>query len=140
MNAKRSTPAAISVVGMIAVLGIAWALDVLMTYLGKRNAQTFTLPYVIIWAQSLIFVVIAALMLLLFWYVLRAPHNGWIATLYLIAGAYFAFLPVLYLMPAFGLWMPRLVASAALAPRGYTMISGAFVAVTGLLSLLLPRK
>lgn len=113
MNAKRSTPAAISVVGMIAVLGIAWALDALM----------------------------AVPLLLLFWHVAtRAPRNGWIAAFYVIVGLYFAFFPVIYFLPPIGNWMPQFAYYMTESPAMITFRSGAFIATTGLFSLVLPRR
>ena len=141
MNRNCKYPGVFSVVGLIAVLGITRGLDAFMAYLGQRNAQTFTLPYVILWTQALSSLLLAALLLLLFWFVLiHAPRNVWIAALYLLVGLFFGFFQVLYFVPAIGGWMPRFFYGLLLSVNSYTILAGSFIAFIGLFMLILPCR
>ena len=141
MNRSRNHLGVISVVGLIAVLGITGGLDAFMAYLGRPNAQTFTLPYVILWTQALSSLLLAALLLLLFWFVLtRAPRNVWIAALYLLVGLFLGFFQVLYFIPAIGGWMPYLFYGLLLSATSHTILAGSFIAIIGLFMLILSRR
>ena len=75
-NRKGNLHGVYSVIGLIIVLGIAIASDLLMTSLAQRNAETFSLTSIILWSYILIALLLAAVSLLLFWFVLnRAPKN-----------------------------------------------------------------
>ncbi len=141
MNRSRNYPAAVAVIGLIMVLGIAYGLDALMAFLVRRNSQTFTLSYVILWSRVFGSLVLAAALLFLFRFVLdRAPRAAWIAALYLIVGLFFALFPVLYYVPALGSWMPQSLIRVLFSLSSYTFLTGSFIAVTGLFMLILPRR
>ncbi len=141
MNRSQSTVGAISVIGMLVVLGIAGGLDVLLTHLGKVSAQSFSPLYVLPWAYSLSFLLMAALLLLLFWYVItQAPRNGWVAALYLVVGLFFAFYLQLYFWPPVGERMPVFLTTMALSISMLTIRAGSFIASMGLFMLILPRR
>ncbi len=141
MNRTRNYGRLISVVGMIAVLGVAAGLDVLMAFLGRRNAQTFALSYVILWIHVLSFLLLAALLLLLFWFVLnRAPRSTWIAALYVLVGLFFAFFQVVYFSPPIGAWIPHFLSAVVISATSYTILAGSFIAIIGLLMLILPGR
>ncbi len=138
MNQRRDEPAAFSIIGLIIVLGMAWGLDDIMAALARRNAQTFTLPYLILWSHVLGSLLLAAALLLLFWYTLnRAPRRAWLAALYVLVGLFFALFPVLYFVPAIGGWMPVFFVAPMTALNSYTTMAGSFIAFTGLLMPLL---
>ncbi len=141
MNRSRMSPAALAVIGLIVVLGIAYGLDALIALLIRRTSQTFTLSYVILWSHVCGALVLAAALLLLFWFVLnRVPRSAWIAALYLIVGLVFALFPVLYYVPAIGSWIPTFFVVVLTSMPRYTILAGSFIAITGLFMLILPRR
>ena len=141
MNRSRNHVGVFSIVGLIAVLGITFGLDAFMAYLGQRSAQTFSLTYVILWTRALSSFLLAALLLLLFWFVLtRAPRSVWIATLYLLVGLFLGFFQMLYFVPAIGGWMPRFFYGLLISATSYTILAGSFIAIIGLFMLVLPRR
>ena len=141
MDRNPKYPDVYSVVGLVAVLGITWGLNAFMAYLGRHNAQTFTLPYLILWAQSLSSILLAVLLLLLFWFVLtHTPRNIWIAALYLLVGLFFGFFQELYFVPAIGGWMPYFFYGPLLSATSPTILAGSFIAIIGLFMLILPRR
>jgi len=141
MNRNHKNLGLFSVVALFAVLGVSWGLDAFIAYLVQRNGETFTLPYVILWTKALSFLLLAVLLLLLFWFLLTvAPRNVWIATLYLLIGLFFGFFQVLYFIPAIGGGMPRFFYDLLLSVNSYTILAGSFLAVIGLFMLILPRR
>ena len=141
MSRIRISAAVISVIGMFVALGIAWGLDALMVYLGRRNAQTGALPYAILWARTLSFFLLAGVLVSLSWFVIeRAPRNNWIGALYLLVGSFFGLFLLLYFIPAIGEWMPYFLYGPLLSATSYTMLAGSFIAVIGLSMLILPRR
>ncbi len=141
MNRRRDYPAVLSVVGLIVVLGIIGGLDALMAFLRHRNLETFTPVSVIFWSQTLIALLLAALLLLLSWFVLqRARRNAWIAALYLLIGSFLVLSPQLYFTPALSYWIPEFVFASVILPGSYLFVAGGFVAMIGLFSLVLPSR
>jgi hypothetical protein len=141
MNRNNKNSGGFSVAGLFVVLGITWGLDALMAYLDQRNGETFALPYVILWTKALSSILLAALLLLLFWFVLtRAPRNVWVAALYLLIGLFFGFFQVLYFIPAIGGWTPRFFYVLVQSVNSFTILAGSFIAIIGLFMLVLPRR
>ncbi len=141
MNRSRVSPTALAIIGLIIVLAIAYGLDALMVFLARRNSQTFTLSYVILWSRVFGSFLLAAALLFLFRFVLdRAARAAWIAALYLIVGLFFALFPGLYHVPALGSWMPQTLVRVLFSLSSYTFLAGSFIAVTGLFMLILPRR
>ncbi len=139
-NRNRKYIGLFSVVGLIVVLAIAWGLDALLTYL-RHLGPTLALFTVVLWAQPLGSLLLAALLLLLFWFMLtRAPRNVWIAALYLLVGLYLTFFLLLYYVPAIGSWLPPVFYGMLLSVNSYTSLAGSFIAVIGLFMLILPRQ
>ncbi len=143
MNQKYNYYGIYSIVGLFVVLGVALGFDFLMDFLRRRNGQTFSLTFVVLGAYPLTALFLAAISLLLFWFVLnRAPRNVWIALLYLIIGLFISLYPILYFTPAFGglfYQFPRLN-NILLTPLSYIFSAASFIAITGLFALILPRK
>ena len=128
------------VAGLLVVLGAAWGLDAVMKFLQYVNAQTFSLPLVILWSYTLAGLCLAALLLLQFWFMLvKAPARAWVFMLYLLVGAFIVFYPSLYLTPGLAGWLPDLPAFAY-SNTMYLFTAGGFVAITGLFGLILRRK
>ncbi len=139
-NPSRGYLGGLSVIGLIVVLAIAGGLDALLTYL-RHLGPTLALFSVVLWAQPLGSLLLAALLLLLFWFALtRAPRNVWIAALYLLVGLYLAFFLLLYQIPAIGSWLPPAFYGVLLSVNSYTSLAGSFIAVIGLFMLVLPRR
>ena len=85
VNPKHDYSSVFSIIGLLIVLGVARGFDALMAYLAKRNAQTFTLPYVIMWSSVIIILFLAAILLLLFWFVVeRTSRESWVAIIFLL--------------------------------------------------------
>ena len=141
MYQKRNYYGVYSIFGLIVVLGMALGFDFLMDFLAHRNAVTFSLPFVIMWSYTFPALFLAAVLLLLFWFVLnRAPRNVWVALIYLIIGLFIVVYPILYFTPAFaGLFyhFSRLN-NILLSPHSYIFLSGCFIAITGLFALIFP--
>ncbi len=140
-NAVRRHEGLISILGLVAVLTIARGLDAILEALRRRNAVTFDLPYAILWSQTVIALVLAALLLLLAWFViLRAPRNPWISALYLLAGSLLVLGPQIYFTPALAVWIPEFLFTSVASRGSYLFTAGGFIAVIGLLSLSVPQR
>ncbi len=138
MNGTRRGTNAFAIGGMLAVLVIARGLDALRLYFGRPSAPTFN-PYAMIWSQSLGPLLLAALLLWLFWFVVnRVRPSAWVAAVYLLVGLPLAFALVLY-FPPFGIAWPYFL-TAVLSTSSYTTLAGSFIAITGLFMLILPRR
>ena len=142
MNTKQSATGILPVVGMIVVLALARGFDALMSYLTRRNAQTFSLTSVIFVAYLFIILILAALLLFLFWLVLRqSPRKVWVSIVFLVTGLFFAASPALYFLPVFcclshgleTLFFPQT------AFTSYMVLSSGFLAMMGLFGLILPK-
>ena len=135
MSVKPNNPVLVSIAGLVGFLGIAWGCDGLMQFLRYRNAQTFSLNYVIFWAYALIALVLAAAWLLLAWVVLvRLPGNFWVSLVYLLVGLFIVAYPALYYTPVLCCGLPDIQA-IQLAPSMYLYSSAGCVAVIGLVGL-----
>ncbi len=142
VNPKHNYSGIFSIIGLILVFGIARGCDALVAYLAHRNTQTFSLTYVIMWAHVVINLVLAALLLYLFWFVFsRTPRKAWVSIIFLLIGLFFVASPILYFTPLFCCLSPQL--ESLLFPptlyASYTFLSGGFVAIMGLFALILPR-
>lgn len=139
MSRNRKYLGVLSVIGMIAVLGVAGGLDALLAYFGRPSAPAFN-PWASLYSQALGSLLMAALLLLLFWFVLvRAPRNAWVAAVYLIVGSFLAFSTVLYYVPAIGSWWPVFFTSI-LSATSHMIVAGGFIAMMGLFMLVLPGR
>jgi len=126
-----------SICGLIVVLGLGWGCDRLMQFMRYVNTQTFSLNITILWAFALVAVLLPAAWLLLAWFVLiRAPRNIWVSLIFLLCGSIIVASPVLYFTPGLGLWLSTIL---QVDPTTYLFSSGGFVAVLGVLGLILRR-
>ena len=140
MIRKSGYPLVVSLIGLIAVLGIAWGLDALIQYLNNRNQVTVSLSLLITWCLALFALLLAAIWLLLAWFVLsQAPRNIWISLVFLIVGLFIVTYPALVFTPLFCCWVPY-IGPLQLSGTKYLFSSGGFVAIIGLFRLILPNK
>ncbi len=140
-NRNRKYIGLFSIVGLIVVLAIAWGLDSFIAYLAPRLPRLAPRSCAGPCTLALISLLLAALLLLLFWFVLiSAPRNVWIAALYLLVGLFLAFFRVLYFVPAIGSWMPPSLYYPLLSATSSTVLAGSFIAIIGLFMLILPRR
>ena len=141
MHRNRSYLGAFSVVALVAVLGVIWGVDAFMAFLRRPNAEPFFSPFIFIWVQSLINLLLAALLLLLFWFVLdRVPRNVWVAVIYLLTGLFIVFSQEIYFVPALAWLIPRFMLGSILSFPSYLLLAGGFVAIMGLFILILPGR
>ncbi len=145
MNRSRNVLGLLSLIAAVALLALTWGLDALMEYIRHRFAQTFDLALASagIWIQTLSTFLLAALLLLLFWFVLtRAARNVWVAMLYIPIGLFFGFFRLLYSWPATaaGLPAPPIAVYGLLEAGSNTVLAGSFIAVIGLFMLILRRR
>jgi hypothetical protein len=140
MIRKSIYPGLVSIIGLIAVLGIAWSFDAFMQFLNHRNAVSFSLSPVIIWSFALIALLLAVILLLLAWFVLiQAPRNVWVSLVFIVIGLFIVIYPALVFTPALCCWMPY-IGLLQLSLTRYLFSSAGFVAIIGLLNLVLPRR
>jgi glucan phosphoethanolaminetransferase (alkaline phosphatase superfamily) len=115
-----------------------------MTSLVHRNAETFGTfsPTFFLWFYVLIALLLAAVSLLLFWFVLNRGHrNIWVAAIFLLTGLFIVTYPILYYTPAFGGLFYKLqqLNDILISPHSYIFSLGGLIAATGLFALILPR-
>lgn len=133
MKTSTITKSIISLLGVIAVLALAYGIDVLIGSLKVTNAQTFRLNLVIVLTYPLTQLAMALSLLTLFWYLdVRAPQRRIVSFIVLLVGLGSLFYGIqdviLHILPA----VRFLTATGALA------WSSAFVAFMGLWGLLRP--
>jgi hypothetical protein len=111
-----------------------------MEFLSLRNSQTFSLTGVIFWSYLLIALLLAAILLLLAWFVLsQASKSVWISWVFLLVGLFILIYPALVYIPGFCCWVPY-IGPLQLSGTKYLFSSGGFVAIIGLFRLILPNK
>ena len=138
MIRKSGYPLVVSLIGLIAALGIAWGFDALIQYLNNRNQVTVSLSLLITWCLALFALLLAAIWLLLAWFVLsQAPRNIWISLVFLIVGLFIVTYPALVFTPLFCCWVPY-IGPLQISRTMYLFSSGGFIAIIGLLNLVLP--
>ncbi len=143
MNRRQDISAAYSILGLVVVVAIAVGLDTLATSL--INPTTFpplaAMLLIFIGTHVLASLLWAAALLLLFWFVLtRAPRNPWIAVLFLLVGLYIASGQVLFPIPLLTGWWPWFFKEAIDSRTSYTALSGSFIAIMGLFMLIVRRR
>ncbi len=141
MNRNRNHPGVFSVIGLIVVLGITGGLDAFIAFLHHRNRELSSLFYAFFffWSQTLIALLLAAILLFLSWFVLyRARRSIWVAVLYLLTGLYIVLTPEIYFTPALSDWMPQWIFNTVVLPDSHMYVAGGFIAILGLFSLILP--
>ncbi len=136
MTQRHRSTQIIPLAGMIIVLLLAFGLDQVILFLREENARTFTLAYALLWVYVLANLVLAVCVLVLFWLAaVRGERSKPVAVIFLIIGLLMLLAPVLYFTPAFA----SLNLTYYLSPDKLLYQAGGFVAVIGLLSLILPR-
>lgn len=142
MNRSRNALGFLSALGLIGLLAIARGLDAFSLYARQHMALLVNPPYdLILWTPALSSLLLAAVLLLLFWFMLtRAPRNVWIAAVYLLVGTFVAFARVLYFVPAISGWVPPSLYAPVVSPASYTALTGSFIALIGLFMLVAPPR
>ena len=140
MNRKTNYHGVISIVGLIVLLGMALGFDVLATFMGHNIIFTFPWgAYIWMWSSTLTDLLLAAVSLLLFRFVInQAPRNVWVGLIFLLTGLFFAAYPILYYIPNFLPALPPSLATLLATPRSYISYSGGLIAMMGLFTLVLP--
>jgi hypothetical protein len=141
MHEGRNSFGWLAAAGLIVVLVIARWLDNFAAY-ARQHVALVHPPYdLILWTPAFSSLLLAALLLLLFWFALtRAPRNAWVAALYLLVGLFLAFSRALYYVPVISGWVPTALYAPVVSPVSYTALAGSFIAMIGLLMLILPRR
>ena len=126
---------------LICLLALAFGIEKLNEALLQRNAVTFSVTYVVFWAQFLGKILVIGAILLVFWLMqIQRRRTAWVGLVYMVVGLYFSAFIILYyagLTPdRFWNGVPLLVFS--IESPFYWACSGIFV--IGLLSLLTPGK
>lgn len=142
MNRSHDYLGLLSAAGLIVLLVVARWLDTFAAYVRRHMALLVNPPYdFILWTPALSSLLLAALLLLLFWFTFtRAPRNAWIAALYLLVGLFLSFSRVLYFVPAVSGWVPPSLSAPLVSPASYAALTGSFIAIIGLFMLILPRR
>ena len=135
MIRKFPYPVIVSIVGFFVVLGIAWGSDTISRFYNLNNMEPHVLNFIYLWFYPLITLLLAAILLILAWFVLiQAPRNVWISLFFLVTGLFLVFYLALYYIPALG------VPSIDVLLNTHTSFlnsSGGFIAIIGLLTLVL---
>ncbi len=143
MNRRQNTLGALSILGLVVVVAIAVGLDTLAMSLTNPTAfpPLSVMLLIFIGTHMLASLLLAAALLLLFWFVLTGvPRNSWIAVLFLLVGLYIGSAQALYFVPLLSSWWPPFLERAINSRTSYTGLSGSFLAITGLFVLILRRR
>jgi len=141
MKSNVITSIVLPVTGLFVVLALALGCDIWVQTLRTMNSRTFSLGASLFLSYSFTSLLVAGGLLSLFWIlVTKSGRNIGAGVLYLVVGLFIVFNVSLYfLLPALDklhfLFIPDL-----LQPPSYMFITGGFVAVTGLILMLLPKK
>ncbi len=123
---------------MAGELFIAYDLDTWREVLRQQNALTANLTTIVLWSYSISYLLMAAALLSLFaWMMYRQQRSKWVAWIYIVVGLFFCAFPVIYFSPAAWLVTPFIAASSF---PTYLPTAGAFIAITGLALLVIPRR
>jgi hypothetical protein len=135
MIRKFPYPVIVSIVGFFVVLGIAWGSDTISRFYNLNNMEPHVLNFIYLWFYPLITLLLAAILLILAWFVLiQAPRNVWISLVFLVTGLFLVFYLALYFIPELGLPSIDVLLNTH---TSYLSSSGGFIAIIGLLALVL---
>lgn len=133
-----------ALLGMVAILLVAFVLDRLLEMLEQAAALAFD-PWIFRWALPMAQLFLAVLAFTLFWYVgYQSQKNLFISIIYAVVGFllvfFHALLPWMAILSLFSTveFLSRMAIS--LTPHSLLSFAGAFVALTGLLGLFFPRR
>ncbi len=125
--------------GLIAVLALVRGFDALDRLLVLRLGASMQMMYASLWLKTLQAMVSITILLLLFWFLLNRPRKDyWIATLYVLVGAFLMIFPQIFFSPAFDWLSNGSLRNWLLSPSSATQMTGGLLAVIGLFSLVLP--
>jgi hypothetical protein len=137
MTGKR----VLSFVGLVATFAVAYGFQRLVTHMRVQVGVTAsgTLAKSTLWVESIAVVVLAAMLLLLAWYVLsRARRDIWVGAVFIVVGLALTF-SVAIEMSLERFWLSDRVMNLA-GYNSYGHFVAAFVAVIGIACLVAPKR
>ena len=137
MTGKR----VLSFVGLVVTFAVAYGFQRLVTHMREQVGVTAsgTLAKSTLWVESIALVVLAAMLLLLAWYVLsRACRDIWVGAVFTVVGLVLTFLVAIE-WSLERIWLSDRVMNLAF-PKFYGHYVAAFVAVIGIASLVVPKR
>jgi len=137
MTGKR----VLSFVGLVATFAVAYGFQRLVTHMREQVGVTAsgTLAKSTLWVESIALVVLAAMLLLLAWYVLsRARRHIWVGGVFTVVGLVLTFVVAIE-MSLERIWLSDRVWNFA-GPNSYGHYVAAFVAVIGIACLVASKR
>jgi hypothetical protein len=136
MTGKR----VLSFVGLVATFAVAYGFERLVTHMREQVGVTASgaLAKSTLWVESIAIVILAAMLLLLAWYVVsRANRDIWVGAVFIIVGLVLTF-SVAVEVSLESFWLSDRVMRFA-AYNSYGQYVAAFAAVIGIACLVAPR-
>ncbi len=123
---------------MLLDLAIAFILDRWGAVLRQQSMMAFS-PFLVLWSYTISALLLAAVLLASFtWIVFRARPASWVTGIFIVIGLFFSAIPVLYYTWPVAFLVVPITALISLPQN--LLIAGAFVAMTGIAVLVLPRR
>jgi hypothetical protein len=136
MQERTSSQILLALISVLLIFSLAFGLDQWIAFLSDRSAVEISQRILALISYPLAAFVLAVCLLFLFWFiVIETEANRWIGGIFIFSGALILIYPAASLL--FRTGSPILL--NYLAPKSFLSLSAAFIAATGLLSLLLPR-
>ena len=131
----------LSFVGLVVAFAVAYGFQRLVTHLRTQAGVTASgaLAKSTLWVESIAIVVLAAMLLVLAWYVVsRANRDIWVGVVFVVVGLVLTFdVAIEYSLERF--WLSdRIMNLAAYNPYGHYV--AAFAAVIGIACLVVPKR
>ncbi len=124
---------------MLLDLAIGFVLDRWVVVLREQISRADFDPFLALWSYTICALLLAAVLLASFtWVVFRARPALWLALIFIVVGLFFSAIPVLYYTWPVNFVVAPLTALISLPQN--LLIAGAFVAMTGIAVLVLPRE
>jgi hypothetical protein len=137
MNWKQLFFKFVSLLGMAATLLVAYGFDRWVVLLNGSGSNPVVLSHILFWSNAVGSLLMAIMVLVLFWFnVFKVSHSRIIGMLYLLVGLFQAFYPTIAASTV-GPMMHSL--SNYIQPTSNLNYLGAFIAMTGILNMVLPR-
>lgn len=131
----------LSFVGLVVTFAAAYGFERLVTHMRVQLGVTpsVALGKSLFWVEAIALLVLAAMLLLLAWYVIsRTRRDIWVGVLFAVVGLVFTFVVAIeWSLESF--WFPARVTEFA-AHKSYGHYVAAFVAVIGIACLVVPRR
>ena len=137
MTGKR----VVSFVGLVAAFAVAYGFERLVTHMRTQVGVTAsgTLAKSTLWVEAMVLVVLAAMLLLLAWYVLfRVRRDPWVGAVFVVVGLVLTFMVAIE-WSLERIWLSDRVMNLA-AYNSYGHYVAAFAAVIGIACLVAPKR